>query len=321
MPASANRARSRVGARPTSIGGQRVEGSRSRSLQLARSRPRPRGGTRPRRSRPIVPVTYGRDDRRRGATSSRADGFERCSSTFTPVERGERVGERVRVVRERAGVDHDRVAAPARALDRVDEVALVVRLEVLERRARARPRPRRASPTRSSSVVGAVDLGLALAEQVQVRPREQEDRRSSPVSAPDADRGERDVERGRRADRRPSRDRRRREHEGEPAASPSCRARIEREQAASRVAVSGTAVGQAERTRRRRGAGRRCRRRSAPAHAASCAREHEPDRDRLAVEQLVAAAGLERVRERVAVVQRGAQPGALLADRPRPRRP
>ena len=41
--------------------------------------------------------------------------------------------------------------------------------------------------------------------------------------------------------------------------------------------------------------------------------EHQPDRDRLAVEEVVVAAGgLERVRERVAVVERRAQPGALV---------
>ena len=45
------------------------------------------------------------------------------------------------------------------------------------------------------------------------------------------------------------------------------------------------------------------------------AREHEPDRDRLAVGQAVAARGLERVRERVAEVERRPHAGALLAGR------
>ena len=51
------------------------------------------------------------------------------------VERGERVVEAPGVVRERAGVDDDRRAAAAGAVDRVDELALVVRLERLDREA------------------------------------------------------------------------------------------------------------------------------------------------------------------------------------------
>ena len=101
---------------------------------------------------------------------SRASGFERCSSTFTPSNVGERVGERPGVVRERAGVDHDRGAAAAGAVDRVDQRrprgstagARRVRPCVGRRLGRRRRRGRRGG--------GAVDLGLALAEQVQVRP-------------------------------------------------------------------------------------------------------------------------------------------------------
>ena len=42
------------------------------------------------------------------------------------------------------------------------------------------------------------------------------------------------------------------------------------------------------------------------------ARVDEPDRDRLAVQELVPADALQRVRERVAEIQRGAEAGALL---------
>ena len=98
--------------RPSAGGSAR---SRSTSVVTAsRPRPRPRGGTRSGRSRR-------RSRSRTGATtdlrrhSSRADGFERCSSTFTPSYAGERVGDRVRRVRERARVHHDRDASTTRA--------------------------------------------------------------------------------------------------------------------------------------------------------------------------------------------------------------
>ena len=49
-----------------------------------------------------------------------------------PLERRERVGDRVRVVPERTGVDDDRRARAPGGLDRVDERTFVVRLEVVE---------------------------------------------------------------------------------------------------------------------------------------------------------------------------------------------
>ena len=59
-----------------------------------------------------------------------------------PVERGERVVDAPGVVGEGAGVDDDRRAAVPRAVDGVDQDALVVRLHVLEREVVAhRPRP------------------------------------------------------------------------------------------------------------------------------------------------------------------------------------
>ena len=71
------------------------------------------------------------------------------------VERGERVVDAPRVVGERAGVDDDRVGLGPRPVDRVDELALVVRLErpqlVPGRLGRGREpsrRSRRASPSR-----------------------------------------------------------------------------------------------------------------------------------------------------------------------------
>ena len=57
-----------------------------------------------------------------------------------------------RVVGERAGVDDDRRAAAAGAVDGVDELALVVRLQVLELRGRGRRRPCSAAATWSASV-------------------------------------------------------------------------------------------------------------------------------------------------------------------------
>ncbi len=68
------------------------------------------------------------------------------------LEQHQRVGERVRVMGERAGVAHDRSAPAARVVNRVDEHALVIRLHVLQLVAELRRGPR-ASATRSSSVV------------------------------------------------------------------------------------------------------------------------------------------------------------------------
>ena len=85
---------------------------------------------------------------------------------FGAIERGERVGDRVRVVTERTRVDHDCDAGAARSLDRVDQRALVVRLVVVELVAVGLGR----GASIADEVVerrGAVDLGLPLAELVQ----------------------------------------------------------------------------------------------------------------------------------------------------------
>ncbi len=89
-------------------------------------------------------------------------------------EGGERVGERERVVRERAGVDDDRRAPPASVVDGVDEVAFVVGLHVLEPVA-AIARGGGGEIDEIGQRGGAVDLRFALAEQVQVGTRHQED--------------------------------------------------------------------------------------------------------------------------------------------------
>ena len=114
------------------------------------------------------------------------------------VERLQRVGERVRVVGERTGVDDDRGAPATGRVDRVDELAFVVRLQVLERvTGRLGDRARVADHVVER--VGPVDRGLALAEQVQVRSGEQQDRGHG-VGLPrraHADGPERRFERGR----------------------------------------------------------------------------------------------------------------------------
>ena len=91
-----------------------------------------------------------------------------------PVERHERVVDRPGVVAERAGVDDDRRGAAPRAVDAVDQLTLVVRLEVLE----GEPVPLGLGATRGDVIVerlGTVDVRLPLAEQVQVRARQQQD--------------------------------------------------------------------------------------------------------------------------------------------------
>ena len=49
-----------------------------------------------------------------------------------PIEGGHRIVQRPRGVAQRAGVDDQRVRPAPGAVDRLDEVALVVRLQVLE---------------------------------------------------------------------------------------------------------------------------------------------------------------------------------------------
>ena len=129
-------------------------------------------GSRRRRSRRCVPVAT-------GATTDGVPprlagvGVGEVQLDDRAVERGERVVERPRVVGERAGVDDDGRAPAPRGVDRVDQLALVVGLEVLDGRGRARPPPRGGRDV----VVergGAVDVGLALAQQVEVGPVQQQ---------------------------------------------------------------------------------------------------------------------------------------------------
>jgi hypothetical protein len=80
---------------------------------------------------------------------------------------GQGIPERDAGVREAARVDHDAVAAPAGGVDPVDQRALVVGLEGLQ----ARPSlARHVLQVRVDLAQGrgAVDLGLALPEEVEV---------------------------------------------------------------------------------------------------------------------------------------------------------
>ena len=89
------------------------------------------------------------------------------------LEGGERVLQRAAVVREGTGVDHDGGAAAARAVHGVDQLALVVRLEVLEHEiVRLRHGPGRRHVILEGA--GAVDLRFALPEQVEVGAAEQQ---------------------------------------------------------------------------------------------------------------------------------------------------
>ena len=205
-------------------------------------------------------------------------------------EHRERVGDRVRVVRERARVDHDRRAPAARAVDRVDERAFVVRLHVLDvvtelggglaRRARRAPpawscrsAPARARPAGSGSVRRAAG--------------------SSP-SRLHSDCGQRLAHRARIGIVHPFDPVRTVEHEREPTARLLV-ARHDREEV----------VGAQPRRRVRRQPQRRdetlrfastssggTRSSTAP----RCAANTKPDRDRFTVQQRVTGRGLERVR-------------------------
>ena len=81
------------------------------------------------------------------------------------VERRERVGERIRAVRERARVDDDRLAAATRTVDGIDEITFVVRLHVLHVVSQLR-----GGLLRERDELGqrrrAVLLGLSLAQHV-----------------------------------------------------------------------------------------------------------------------------------------------------------
>ena len=82
--------------------------------------------------------------------------------------------QRPRGVAQRAGVDDQRVGPAAGGVDGLDQLALVVGLEVLERQAVAGGR--RLGPRHVVGQGGGpVDVGLALAQQVEVGPREEHD--------------------------------------------------------------------------------------------------------------------------------------------------
>ena len=129
----------------------------------------------------MVPVVTG-ETPSRARHASRPPG-SRGELDLHAVERGERVGQGERVVRERARVENDRRAPAAGVVDGVDQVALVVRLQVLELVAL-----RGGRAWTSLDVVGegrpSVDLRLARAEEVQVRAREQENGRADADQLP-----------------------------------------------------------------------------------------------------------------------------------------
>ena len=88
-------------------------------------------------------------------------------------ERRQRVVQRPGVVGERPGVDDDGRRPPAGRVHEVDEVSLVIRLVVLELDAEP---PRLGVGLRHvvSEAVGAVHLGLALSQKVQIGARQQD---------------------------------------------------------------------------------------------------------------------------------------------------
>ena len=149
-----------------------------------RARPPPRwpARSRGRRSRRSTPSATGASTEvwRNG---SRAAGFDRCSSTTTPSKAASASCSDHEVWREGAGVDHDGRGPAPGAVDGLDQLALVVRTG----RARARARSSAGRAWRPRHVVGqgrgAVDLGLALAEQVEVGPRQQQHDRAPSVIA------------------------------------------------------------------------------------------------------------------------------------------
>ena len=254
-----------------------------------RRRLRPRGGS------PAAPKPGDGAGRRTGEiTEVVAPVLTRCrvrevQLDLHAVERRQRVGERERVVRERAGVEHDRRAAAAGAVDGVDELALVVRLQVLELVAVRRPRPRsrwrrarrawwcrrsRARARRAGSGSGPRAGGSSPSASAlpspphrlrrtrrRARARSGSSTRSSPIGP------------------------------GSTKVSPPPDFLSRAHHASSVAARSGPpahCVGQTERADERCGGGRPRRRRCAPARRRA-RREHEADRDRLAVQQLVAA--------------------------------
>ncbi len=105
---------------------------------------------------------------------SRAAGLERCSSTTGPSKAATASCSDHDVWLERAGVDHQRIGPAAGGVDRLDEVALVVRLQVLELQPVAAGR-RLGPGDVGGQGVGPVDGRLPLPEQVEVGPRQEED--------------------------------------------------------------------------------------------------------------------------------------------------
>ena len=114
---------------------------RSSGCEQATRPRRGRGGSRRRRSRRSMPAATGRDHR---GVAPRLAGVRvrQVQLDDRTVEGGQGVVDRPGVVGERAGVDDDGGAAAAGRVDGLDQLALVVGLQVLERRGRgARPRP------------------------------------------------------------------------------------------------------------------------------------------------------------------------------------
>jgi hypothetical protein len=100
-----------------------------------------------------------------------------------PVERGERIMDRPGVVREGARVDDDRRASTSGGVDVLDQLAFVVGLVGLD----GQPVPFGAGGCELDVVVervAAVHRRLALTEQVEVRPVQQEHRRHSAAPYP-----------------------------------------------------------------------------------------------------------------------------------------
>lgn len=76
-------------------------------------------------------------------------------------------------MRQRAGVEEEPLEGPAGRADAIEEGALVIRLERGDRRAELAP-PLRQPLVDAVQRLFAVDLGLAGPEQLQVRPRKDE---------------------------------------------------------------------------------------------------------------------------------------------------
>ena len=157
---------------------------RARAAAVDRGRPRPSGRQRCHSSsltdrgdgeRVAVAAEAGDDagghrcDHRRVAPLLAGGRVREVELDDRAVEGGQRVLDRPAVVREGGGVDDDRRAAAPRPLHGLHQVALVVRLEVLEREAVGLGDGAR---RRHVVVEGgrAVDLGLALPSRLRLGP-------------------------------------------------------------------------------------------------------------------------------------------------------